>query len=194
MQSGNAIKLNFESLTNVINESLYGFFIEEIWDKLEQDIKEFLLKSSYLESFTPGLCKKLFGFTNSAEIIEYLLQRNIFITKHSGFAGSRTEHSFSYNDYFKQFLQNQHTKTANDEDKIANLRSIAGYFNKNSDHENAILYFLKAKCYLDALNIISEFYSSSHQIEIYKKSENWFAEIPEELLLRFPLAVYLKLD
>jgi len=192
LQSGNESKLNIECLTSVINESLYGFFIEEIWDKLEHNVKEFLLKTSYIESFTSKLCTDLYGFRDPEEIINYLLLRNIFIKKLSGSGNRELEHKYSYNDFFKQFLENQYSKSTKDEDRSSDLRSIAEYFRNNGDHENAIQYFLKAKCYTDALNIISKFYGSSYKIEVFKKAENWLAEIPEKLVLGFPEAVYLK--
>jgi DNA-binding SARP family transcriptional activator len=192
LQTGLKNTFDNDNLKNVINESLYGFFIEEVWNRLDVPIKDFLLKTSHLSSFTPKLCSDIYGFTNAPEVIDYLIRRNIFITKKSVTISTQTETVFSYTDYFKQFLQTQYSKSDSEENQALNKKTIAEYYLKNREYENAIVYFTDSGCFSEALQVIADNFNEDSQLETLKLIGDSLQKIPEEMLIRYPAAIYLK--
>lgn len=88
-----------------ISDNIFNFFAEEIFNSQDDESKEFLLKSSFLDTFDDNICIKLFNNLNSSKIIKYLDEKNIFIEK----VKQDTEElhnsgKYYYNYLFKTFL------------------------------------------------------------------------------------------
>ncbi|NOS83811.1 MAG: tetratricopeptide repeat protein, partial [Ignavibacteria bacterium] len=99
---------------------------------------------------------------------------------------------YTYNDYFKRFLQNQQSKTLPKDDLTKSIRTIAEYYQSKGDYDNAISYFLQAERFDEALKLISDIYGDFSQIGDLQKIDNWFSKLPEELILKYPDTAYLQ--
>lgn len=181
----------YENIATIVNESLYGFFIEEIWNNLNQPVKAFLLMTSQTEYFSSRLCKEIFGITNAEEFISYLLKRNIFIVKHTAMPQGKNESVYSYNDYFKNFLKRQYSISTSPKESEQNYRKIAEYCKKMGEYENSINYFLEGQLFIEAIELIKEKYGQSQSVESLQKIELWLKKIPATLLFQHPEVMFI---
>lgn len=96
------IKDNNELLVPQIieNQLIYNYLIEEIINKLDNSIKNFLIKTSILESFCPELCDFLFHTNNAEKTINKIENLNLFLI-----CIDKEEKLFRYHRLFRNFLQ-----------------------------------------------------------------------------------------
>ena len=58
---------------------IFDYLMEEILSRQEQDVQEFLLKTSILERMSAPLCDAMLGQTNSQLILDRLEKTNLFL-------------------------------------------------------------------------------------------------------------------
>lgn len=181
-----------ENLSDVVNESLYGFFMEEIWTELDDETKDLLLKTSQLDVFTERHCIEIYNMSNARNIISNLLKRNIFIIKNEDDNEESGKTEYIYNDYFRKFLLDQYEIAFPSEQKKENERKIALYFQNMGEHDIAIDRYIKGKQYREAMKLISVSYKTPKEWDKLRRIELWLQSVPEELMLSHPEIVYMK--
>ncbi len=156
--------LKFKDLeTGGIPENLFDFFAEEVFLKQDNNIKNFLLKTSFLEIFESELCDELLKTENSREILEYLSGKNIFIeTAKSTDSGGRSVTKYSYNQLFRVFLREKARITLGNELNDV-LRDIAEQYVRSGNTEEAIDYYLLAKDFEKALLLLKDSFQDQFQ-------------------------------
>ncbi|MFI5211899.1 MAG: BTAD domain-containing putative transcriptional regulator [Ignavibacteria bacterium] len=156
---GNNTKV--EDITSrFIPENLFEYFADEIFLNQDENIRTFLLSTSYLETFDCDICNELLGINNSAEILEYLSGKNIFIES----IRDITEQDnivikYNYNQLFKTFLMNK-SREIFGEKLFSVFQKIASYFSKSGSYEEAIKYFLLAGDFEASLGLLIEHFQS----------------------------------
>lgn len=88
------------------NSMIAEYLSEEVFSRLPQQLKEFLLKTSILTELEPPLCDAILQQNNSAEILATLDKQNLFLV---AIDGDRTR--YRYHSLFSRFLQDQLYKT-----------------------------------------------------------------------------------
>lgn len=58
---------------------MFNYIAEEVFSKLHETIKEFLVISSILEQFSSEVCNYVLHISNSKEIIKKIVSLNLFI-------------------------------------------------------------------------------------------------------------------
>jgi DNA-binding SARP family transcriptional activator len=155
-----------ETLENIseesVNERLYDLFEEDIFDLLDQDVREFLLSTSMLESFSPDLCNKLLGISDSTRILEKIESRNFFIERFK----NGNEIYFTYQKLFLNFIT-EYKKRYFDPVKSRNLLySAARLFEESGDFESSIRYYLRSEKRQEAVRLMNNVFDG-----LYKNSE-----------------------
>ncbi len=92
-----ALSRNTE-LSETKGNILGNYIKKQIWDKWDNQTREFLLKTAVVDEMTPELCNRLTGFQNSEEILENLYNSNYFIRRSSG-------NVYTYHQLFLEFLR-----------------------------------------------------------------------------------------
>ncbi|HEY3250789.1 MAG TPA: hypothetical protein VGK25_06685, partial [Ignavibacteria bacterium] len=164
-------KLHLEKI--LILEDIYNYFTEDIFNNLDDNYKEFLLKTSVLESFSAKLCNDLFYTAKSKEIIDELLSRNIFIQVNPG-SSDGLEQTFSYQTLFKKFLTTKLNELKSSKEVRTFLKKIYEYYLNKENYLLSINYALSAEEYQAAIELIG-----SHFQENFEKGNldliwNWF--------------------
>ena len=102
--------------------SLVEFFEKNFWNNFDKSMRDFLMKTAVVDSFTVKLCEKLTKRTDSAEILETLIQGNVNL--------SRLDDEYRYHDLFLEFLRKKTQESTLDISAL--YRLTAEYFiNKN---------------------------------------------------------------
>ncbi len=187
----NLTKLKFES--EKVPEDIFTFFAGDIFKNLDETIRDFLLETALLESFTAELCDILFKRKNSGKIIQELLNKNIFIQTSLVFEnGNSSGAIYSYQILFKKFLTSKLFELRTEKEVQALLLKVYKYFLDSGNYINAVNYALKAKQYVLAIPLLIKQFQlmvDSGKLEILWK---WIEILPSEIADNNPNLLYFK--
>ena len=65
-------------------EQIFEYLAREVFSQQPAEIRRFLQDSSVLRQLNPDLCDELLGIRNSRDLIEWIEQRNLFLTRLEG--------------------------------------------------------------------------------------------------------------
>lgn len=132
----------------VLNKYMITYLSKEILDALEEDEKDFLVKTSILSYFNEEICNKLLGKQGTKEIITHLFQKHLFIINLDEDRGI-----YRYHAIFQQFLQHSFKRLEKEKQKKLRLRA-AEVYERCGDFEECIKQLLEMQCFEDALRKI----------------------------------------
>jgi LuxR family maltose regulon positive regulatory protein len=154
--------------------NLFNYFAQEIFSQETKEIKRFLVDCSLFEWLTPGLCKAVTGSRRSAEILDDLTTRNVFVFDIPG-VGYRIHH------LFREFLISK----LNDVEREKRIyERAARYYTRKNLLEEAIKYYLFAEDFNKAASIIerlgSEFIAQGRSSILL----SYIEKIPKSIRIR----------
>jgi LuxR family transcriptional regulator, maltose regulon positive regulatory protein len=117
-------------------ESLFDALAAPMLKSQPPDLRDFLLASSTLSRATPELCNRALQLTNSAELLDAVHTRNLFV--------SRTADGLVYHTLFRAFLQEQ-LKTTDHNMFVQLHRRAAEYFESVDESDEAFKHYLDAE-------------------------------------------------
>ena len=131
--------------------ALSEFFSREIMEKVTDEIKQFLMKTSIFDNLTPEICAYITGVEASGEVLRYLHRHNLFITRLSG-----ADEVYVYHQLLRDYLRQRLGKQKNE------LLVKAGrYCFAHGKNYVAMEYFIKAE---DVENSLKVFKKSGIQV------------------------------
>jgi ATP/maltotriose-dependent transcriptional regulator MalT/DNA-binding SARP family transcriptional activator len=149
-------------IADSLPDNIFNFFANEIFEKLDNQTQRFLLETSVLEHFDADICNNLLEITNSKNIINNLLTKNIFIQQVSEInpniqsLSKRIFRNFIYQPSFSNFLQNKLCDTYQKQD-IKNLyERVVNYYLSKKDYISAIHYSTISEDYPKAISLLKE--------------------------------------
>lgn len=163
---------------------LFEYLSREIFDKLPDPLKYFLLRTSVLREFTTALCAKLFDLTDPQATIEHIKESGLFLEER---LGSGTVYAF--HDLFRNFLEEKFRSEFPDEHRQMH-HSAGELFLELADADSAIYHFVESGDYAEAAAAIKTVAGSYYTQARWQKLEslldllpNHFLEGDSELLL-----------
>lgn len=134
-----------------MNEFVIEYMSEEVFSLLDFDIKEFLQKTSILDTLNGSLCDEVADINNSIDIIQKLEKNNIFI---SSFDDEKI--NYRYHSIFREFLRNRLMKTSTDIIDLLYLRASSWYEDHNIITE-ALEYSEKSNNHLNTARLVEKY-------------------------------------
>jgi DNA-binding SARP family transcriptional activator len=184
LQSGEYLK----NRDIVFTKNLYSYIAEDIFSSIELNLRHFLLKTAWLDVFNEEFTDKLFGITNSGEIIQKLISKNIFL-----------EHSFSgnadcyyYQKLFSDFLRKYSYEMMSSEEIAANFSEIANIYLSESRDEEALWFLVKTGNITKFKEIISAGIENKFEKSDFYTIEGWL-NFALKLEITEPLYRYYRL-
>ena len=175
----------------IIFEDIFNYFTEDIFNNLDDNVREFLLNTSLLESFSIDLCNELFETTKSKQIINKLLSKNIFIQINSPLP-DEIDPNYSYQMLFKRFLNLKLNELKTKEEIKKFYKKVSKYYLNRNEHLQAITYALNAEDYETAVTMIEkhfQYYFDNGNFEIIWK---WLECLNESTLEQNANLLYFK--
>jgi LuxR family maltose regulon positive regulatory protein len=125
-------------LTNASGVDLYDYLMEQVFNQQTPILRDFMLKTSFLDEFNLDLCYALMGDPPAkytwADILEHVLKHNLFLLPID-----ETGAWFHYHRLFSDFLQAQFVKEYSAEfDPL--LRRLIDIFTEREEWEKAYIY------------------------------------------------------
>lgn len=175
----------------IIMEDVYNYFTEDIFNNLDEDIQNFLLMTSILDTISPDLCDYVFNFDRSAQIIEGLLNKNIFIYINTEL-GTKDETSYSYHLLFRKFLNARAKGTISSEEMNAFFLKTAAFYIENKNYHRAIDYLISGGNVKDAIKYIEENFQDYFDTGKFESVWRWFENISDDTINKSALLLFYK--
>ncbi len=142
LTEGWAIAVNALALSGTImagkksyNNPLEKYIKTQVWDKFDEALRYFMMKTSIVDEFSLMLCEQITENPGSSKILEMLRSSSIFI--------SRRNDEYRYHHLFLDFLREETAKEASIEQETL-YQKAADYYLDTGDYFNALRYFVKS--------------------------------------------------
>lgn len=170
----------FISSFDAHNRYIEDFLLSEVLNTLSGDLRDFLLRTSVLDTLTGALCDAVTGQDDSAAVLEELARRNLFIIPLD-----EKRYWYRYHHLFQQLLQ----KKLKDDDPFSlkeGHRKASLWYESNGHHTQAINHAIRAEDFSLASSLII----ANNEV-FFKRSDLhslrlWFDQIPEEAGMENP--------
>ena len=139
-----------ESISEFKKEA-FRYLGEEIFSSLDEDVRDFLIKSSIFEYIDPVFVKRFLKRDNAEAILKELSERNLFTQE---IYDQNHGWLFRYHQVFKDFLQTRFDAQITGEKRRRYYSSAAYATEQVGEHEHALDYYLKAKHYEGASKVL----------------------------------------
>lgn len=108
-----------EGAADLACDRIFDYFAGEIFDRMEQVVRDFLLKTAFLSVLSVPLADRLTGSGSAGRILSTLNRRHYFTERLSG-----SEQAYQYHPLFREFLLNR-AETACAPDEVAAVQRKA---------------------------------------------------------------------
>lgn len=164
------------TMTGAVADRVFDYFAGEIFNKLEQVVQAFLLKTSYLPLLNVQLAEKLTGVGTAQSILTALNRHHYFTEKLSG--GGQ---DYQYHPLFRDFLRSRAKSTFAVDQLAALLIEAAQLLEQAGQIEDAARLYCEAGS-REGLSRIVKLHARELLMQGRRKSvEEWLACIPGEV-------------
>jgi LuxR family maltose regulon positive regulatory protein len=133
-----------DAIIEANTSQVYAYFAEQILSPLPADLQRFLEDTSVLQDLSPHRCDRLRNTTNSAEYLDDIKRRGLFVSSRAGWV--------SYHSLFREYLR---SRLARDPQRYRSLLRTAGdLYATEDDIERALDCYLAASDYRQALELL----------------------------------------
>jgi DNA-binding SARP family transcriptional activator len=168
--------IDLEALKNLAPEKVFDYFANELFERLDGPLQDFLLKTAFVPKLTPGLAEKLTGNKAAAKILANLNQRNIFTEKRT-----QPEVNYQYHALFREFLIT-HAASRFPSGELSGLRLEAAKLLETSGQaEDAAELFIQAGAWTQLLALISAHAQTLVSQSRYRLLVKWITALPDEV-------------
>ncbi|HAK59531.1 MAG TPA: hypothetical protein DCO77_03980, partial [Nitrospiraceae bacterium] len=138
-----------QALTALAPEQVFDYFANELFDRDEEGIRDFLLKTSFLPRITPLVAERLTANKAAAKILADLNRRNYFTEKRLD-----RELSYQYHPIFREFLISRANKVFSAAALTGLHLTGARLLEEAGQIEDAAALFVKAESWADLVKLI----------------------------------------
>ncbi len=164
-------------------QSIFEYFSSEIFDRLALQLRDFLLKTSFLPFFTAEMAVRMTGNNSSGKILNDLVRSSFFTVREQ-------YDYYQYHDLFREFLlsraQDQWTQK-----ELGEVRHRAATILENAGFtEEAARLFLLSEHWSEAVRVILRHASTFVLQGRYRTLESWLKGLPGPVVQGNPWLIY----
>jgi len=160
---------------------LSDYFAGEIFDNLNEESKDFLLKTSYFPLFTPVMAETVTGNKQAAQILAELNRRNYFTEQRAG-----PEISYQYHALFREFLKSLAGRRYSAVERSRLMPSAAKLLEEAGQVEDAAELYRASGEWSGLIRVIL---GCAQDLSAQGRSaalEKWIAAVPAEIREKTP--------
>jgi LuxR family maltose regulon positive regulatory protein len=159
---------------------IMDYLMEEVLKKQSQETREFLMKTSVLETLNNPLCSFITGRKDSQEILFNLERDHLFIVPLD-----ESRQWYRYEHLFADLLRHQCGSVYGMEQVAALHRQASQWYEENDFPDEAIHHALEAKDWQRVMVLVDINYEVRRKRGEYNTLIGWFQAIPEEILREY---------
>lgn len=162
------------------NRSVSDFFAEEVFTAQPAEIQDFLLKTSVLDRFCPGLCAAVTGRADARELLYQTEERGLFLIRLD-----EDRNWYRYHHLFAGFLRRRLAEAEPKAAQALHLKASHWYWDDGQPVE-AIIHALKADAPLRAADLLERRCQELTYVGKIRLVSKYAEQIPEVVLRRYP--------
>jgi len=174
-----------EAFKNLAPEKVFGYFANELFDRLDGPLQDFLLKTALVPKITPGLAEALTGNKSASRILSTLNQRNTFTEKRT-----HPEVIYQYHALFREFLITRAASRFPSGELSALRLEAAKLLEASGQIEDAAELFMQAEAWVELMALIPANALTLIRQGRNKLLEKWITILPNESLKSGPWLNY----
>lgn len=159
------------------------FLAEDVLDRQEPGVQEFLLRTSILSDLTPGSCGLLTGDSDPGGTLEALITRGLFVSRVS-------PGIYRYHALFRQLLERELDRRMPGE--APHLHATAARYFGSNEPDQAIPHLVKARLFREAADLVEWAGESLVLVGFTESFERWLAMLPADVVDSHPRLILLR--
>jgi len=164
---------------------LFDYFAAEVWGRIDEDLRNFLMKTSYLPAMTSKMAGELSGNVNAGSILSDLSRQNLFTVKFK-----RSPVQYQYHPLFTDYLKARALEHFTAEE-FGNLQTAAARILAGSGQvEEAVRLLIDAKAFPNAVELILSQAQGMVMQGRVQTLMGWIEALPEQLMNEIPWLSY----
>ncbi|MDA8105161.1 MAG: BTAD domain-containing putative transcriptional regulator [Nitrospiraceae bacterium] len=160
-------------------QEVFDYFAGELFDKTTPEMKDFLLRTSFLPHMTVAMARQLTGVSHSGRILSFLC-RNHFFTIFT------RESAYLYHPLFRMFLQARAGEVFSSEVYLALQSGAADVLKTNGYTEDAVELMIETGDWHSVVESVLERAPALARQGRFQILDSWLVRIPDELLNSMP--------
>jgi len=177
--------VELRTIRRQVPAEIFDYFGSEIFQRLDEERKAFLLRSAFLPRMTASMAERLTGAGRAGQILSYMNRHNFFTDKHL-----QREPVYVYHDLFREFLLEQAGNVFSTEE-LAHVRKAAAALLEEAGYlEDAAILCRQAGNWNALSRLILSQAGSLVAQGRYKMLLEWLGALPKEVLDVDPWLLY----
>ena len=168
-------------------EEITHYFANELFDKTEKEIQDFLLKTAFFPKMTVKMAEELTGLPRAGSLLSTLARNNYFTERHY-----HPEPVYQYHPLFRDFLLDKAKESFPAETLSVLIRRAAILLEEAEQPEDAISLFRDLGDWDAMVRLIMKQAPSMIAQGRYRPLEEWLDSLPKEMLENDPWLLYWK--
>ena len=166
---------------------LFDYFASEIWDLVDEELRDFLMKTSYLPAMTSKMAEELSGTVRAGRILSDLSRQNQFTVRLQ-----RSPVQFQYHPLFTDYLKTRSLEHFTTED-LCDLQIAAALILAGSGQvEEAVKLLVDAQSWPNTVELILSQAQGMVMQGRVQTLLGWIEAVPEQLIEEIPWLAYWK--
>lgn len=167
-------------------EKVFDYFASELFARVDEKVREFLVKSSVLPTMTAAMAGQLTGNSDAGSILDGLARRSYFIFKKSRLPMI----SYQYHPLFRDFLGSRLRQTLGEEASVDVKKRAAGLLERSGQIEDAAALYTETREWEGLARLVAGHAGSLLVQGRGRTIEEWLSGMPGEAILQDPLLLY----
>ena len=172
-------------LPDEAKETIFQYFAAEILNRQDNEIKDFLVRTSFLPHMTIKMAGELSGLKNAARILYTLNRRNYFVSRRPGLKST-----YQYHPLFREFLLEQAKQHLSPSQRRQILKEAATLLQKSGETEEAAALYIQGKYWNHLVALILKNAAGLCAEGRIRPLIDWIEKLPEEICAHSPWLLY----
>jgi ATP/maltotriose-dependent transcriptional regulator MalT len=155
---------------------VYDYLAEEVFDRLDAHVQDFLAKTSILNWLDDSACDYLLDSSTSWSMLLSLEEGQLFTS-----SADHTRRVFRYHQLFREFLRQRLYLRERRESVVALHRKAAEYYQRHERWEDCVSHYLAAGDVERAALIVEGIGERYITAGLFQTVQAWLRALPEEL-------------
>ena len=164
---------------------IFDYFGNVLFDKMDQEIQEFFLKTAFLPNMTAKMAEELTGLPNLSGVLSILNRNNYFTEKRF-----LEEAVYQYHPLFREFLLSRAKEAFSPEELPVLLSRAAKLLEEDGQMESAVLLLRDSGDWDGMVRLITKHAPSMLAQGRNHPLEDWLSSLPMEILENNPWLLY----
>ncbi|MGA2651342.1 MAG: BTAD domain-containing putative transcriptional regulator [Terracidiphilus sp.] len=156
---------------------VFDYFASELLAEASEEVRTFLLKSSFSPVLSVCIARNLTGIENAGRILEEFSSEHYFTTKHTG-----KEPTYQFHPLFKDFLQHQAKTAFSAEQRSLFKKNTANVLLSDGQTEDAALLFIEIQDWDKVKEIVISAAPALVEQGRYITIRHWLNALPRDTI------------